>query len=136
MPCRNPTKAKEDDIDYSKIQFSPAIPMPIPFDVKKRIEQLRTYLDPNHPDYQREYQHVNIKATIKLYEEGKIDGTQEVYIRDGKIVSREEALKGPLPFGTEGGIHYQMAQKHSYGHGPFGANFHEVGNSFPLNFSF
>lgn len=81
--------------------------------------QLRTYLDPNHPDYQREYQHVNIKAAIRLYEEGKIDGTQSVYLSDGKIVSREEALKGPYPCACEGGTHYQVAQNFSYGHGPF-----------------
>jgi hypothetical protein len=124
-----------DAIDYSKIQFSPAVPMPVPFDVKERIQQLRNFLDPNHPHYQLvpEYQHVNIKAIIKLYEEGKIDGTQKVYLKDGKIVPREEAFKGPSAPACEG-MFYQLAQKHSYGNGPFGVGFHEVSICFPIIF--
>ena len=106
------------------IKFSPAIPLPVPFDVQKRIQQLRSYLDPNHPDYQREQQHVNIKAIIRLYEEGKIDGMKQVYIKDGQIVSREEALKGG--WSTCEGRFHQYSQKQAYGHGPFNANFHEV----------
>jgi hypothetical protein len=50
------------------IEFSPVIPLPVPFDVQKRIQELRGYLDPNNPDYQPEQQHTNIKAAIKLYE--------------------------------------------------------------------
>ncbi len=72
-------------MDYSTIKFAPAIPMPVPFDVQKRIQTLRSYLDPNHPDYQRETQHVNIKAAIRLYEDGKINGIEQVFIKDGKI---------------------------------------------------
>jgi hypothetical protein len=34
----------EAKIDYSKIEFSPAVPMPVPFDVRKRIQQLHSYL--------------------------------------------------------------------------------------------
>jgi len=34
------------------IQISPAIPLPAPFDVKKRIQELRSYLNPNNPSYQ------------------------------------------------------------------------------------
>jgi hypothetical protein len=56
------------------IEFSPAIPSPAPFDIQKRIQELRSYLDPNNPNYQPEQQHINIKAAIKLYEDGKIDG--------------------------------------------------------------
>jgi antitoxin component YwqK of YwqJK toxin-antitoxin module len=73
----------EAKIDYSKIEFSL-----------------------NHPDYEPEYQHGNIKAAIKLYEEGKIDGMQRVYIKDGKIVSRAEAFKGPSPSMGEGLCHH------------------------------
>jgi hypothetical protein len=76
------------------IEFSPAIPLPAVFDVKERIQQLRSYLDPKNPQYQPEQQHVNIKAAIKLYEDGKIDGSQEVYIREGKIVTEQEVFKG------------------------------------------
>ena len=122
----------ENEIDYSKIQFSPAVPMPMPFDVKKRIQELRSYLDPNNPDYQPKYQHTNIKAAIKLYEEEKIDGLEQVFIKDGKIVPRDEAFKGPSPFICEG-RGYQLAEKHAYGHGPFGVDFHEVSIGFSIN---
>ena len=54
---------------------------------------LRSYLDPNHPDYQPEQQHINIKAAIRLYEDGEIDGMKQVYIKNGKIVPREEIFK-------------------------------------------
>jgi hypothetical protein len=121
---------KEAEIDYSKIEFSPAMPMPIPFDVQQRIQELRSYLDPNSPDYQPKQQHINIEAAIKLYEEGKIDGTGQVYINNGKIVPREEIYK--LPWSICEGRHYQFAQKHSYGHGPFGPNFHEVSIGFSM----
>jgi hypothetical protein len=77
----------------NKIEFAPAIPMPFVRDVQERIQQLRNYLDPNHPQYEREEQHVNIKAAIKLYEDGKIDGLQHVYIMEGKIVTRKEVFK-------------------------------------------
>jgi len=115
----------ETKIDYSKIEFSPTIPIHLPFDVKKRIQDLRSYLDPNSPDYQPEYQHTNIKVSVKLYEEGKIDGMEKVFIKDGKIVTREETFEGPSPFTCEG-RGYQLAEKHAYGHEPFGVNFHEV----------
>jgi hypothetical protein len=66
------------------IQFSPAIPWPVPFDIQKRIEELRGYLDPKNPQYERGQQHVNIRAAIQLYEDGKSDGSQEVYIHSGR----------------------------------------------------
>lgn len=80
-------------------------PNAVPFDVRKRVQQLHSYLDPNHPDYEPEYQHGNIKTAIKLYEEGKIDGMQRVYVKDGKIVSTAEAFKGPSPSMGEGLCH-------------------------------
>jgi hypothetical protein len=113
------------------IKFSPAIPIPVPFYVQKRIQELRSYLHSNNPNYQPEIQHINIKAAIKLYEEGKIDGMDQVFIRDGKIVSREEALEGPSPFICEGRS-YQLGEKQAYGHGPFNTNFHEVSISFSI----
>jgi len=102
----------EDEIDYSKIEFTPVVQLPEPFDVKKRIQELRSYLDPKSPDYQPEDQHINIKAVIKLYEEGEIDGIQEVFIKDGKIVPEEETFKGPSPSFIEE-ICYQLAEKHA-----------------------
>jgi hypothetical protein len=78
-----------------KIEFSPAIPIPYVFDVPRRIQQLHNYLDPKHPLHQPEQQHVNIKAVIKLYEEKKIDGIQEVCVMEGKVVTEEEADNRP-----------------------------------------
>ena len=98
------------------IEFSPAIPITVPFDVKKRIQQLHIYLDPNNPDYQPEQQHTNIKAAIKLYEDGKIDGWERVFIIDGKIVPEEEIYKGGSWTWSEG-VRFQFAQKNPYGHG-------------------
>ncbi len=74
-----------------QIEFSPAIPIPFVFDVQKRIQQLRDFLDPKHPLYQPEQQHVNIKAVIKLYEDKKIDGIQGIWVMEGKVVTEEEA---------------------------------------------
>ena len=82
---------------------------PVPFDVQKRIQELRTFLDPKHPHYEREQQHINIKAIIKLYEDGEIDGIKEVFVKDGKVVSREEVFKGGWSL-REGRL-YQLAQK-------------------------
>ena len=95
------------------IEFSPAIPLPAPFDVQKRIQELRSYLDPNNPNYQPEQQHTNIKATIKLYEDGKIDGMEQVFIKDGKIVPKEEIFKGPSMSMSEGRFH-QFAGGQAY----------------------
>lgn len=75
-----------------KTEFSPAIPIPFVFDVQARIKALQGYLDPSNPDYQPERQHVNIRAAIKLYEEGKIDGLQRTTIIDGKIARFEDAF--------------------------------------------
>jgi hypothetical protein len=130
----------------NKIEFSPATPIPLVFDVQKRIQELRGYLDPKNPQYESEEQHVNIKATIKLYEEGKIDGSQQVNIMEGKVVTREEMFKGSAWAWGEvhsfkslpcirtrltcevqlQGMRYQLAQKFAYSHGPFGPHHHEI----------
>jgi hypothetical protein len=78
----------------NKIEFSPAIPWVVPFDVQKRIQELRGYLDPKNPQYEREQQHVNIRAAIQLYEDGKIDGLERVCIMEGKVVTEKEAFEG------------------------------------------
>ncbi|KIX06627.1 uncharacterized protein Z518_04603 [Rhinocladiella mackenziei CBS 650.93] len=113
----------------STIKFSPMIPWAAPFDVQKRLEQLRGFLDPNNPHYQPKRQHVNIKAAIKLYEEGKIDGEKKVFIMNGKIIDKKEILKGPDCSWSEGKFH-QYALTHSYGQGPYQDNFHKVSASF------
>ncbi|KAI9768493.1 MAG: hypothetical protein M1840_004903 [Geoglossum simile] len=118
----------------TSITFSPGIPIPLEFDVQKRIQQLYSYLDPSDPWYQPEQQHTNIRAAIKLYQDGKIDGVEQVYIIGGEAVSQEEAysrIKQQDPhkkiayIWTEG-MHHQYAQKHLYSHGPFGPNGHEL----------
>jgi hypothetical protein len=109
----------------STIKWLPAFSSPITFDVQKRIQELRGYLDPNNSHYEPEQQHINIKAAIKLYEDGKIDGVEHVYIKDGMVVPREEIFKGPSCSWSEG-IWHQFAHKHAYGRGPFGTDFHEV----------
>jgi hypothetical protein len=128
-----------------KIEFSPAIPWPEPFDVQKRIKELLSYLDPKNPLY-RSKQVVNIKAVIQLYEDGIIDGSEEVWVMEGKVVTEEETLKGghawawlevhsfkSLPrihltnrFKLQG-MEYQFAEKHAYGHRTF-RDYHEVRN--------
>ena len=72
-------------------------PNPIPFDVSKRIQTLREFLDPTSPHYQREGQHANIRALIELYESGKrTDNSQEIWLANGKIVTMSQALAGPF----------------------------------------
>jgi hypothetical protein len=83
------------------ISFGPAIPMPLVFDVQERIKELHSYLDPSNPLYQPEPQHVNIKAAITLYEDGKIDGLQRVYITNGKVVTRAVAFSARTWFWAE-----------------------------------
>ena len=102
---------------------------PIPFDVQGRITELRTYLDPNSSRYQRPEQHENIKALITLYEEGKINGGDRVYIQKGKIIQREHMLKDPGWTWAEGTV-YQRSNKCAYDHEPFGNNGHAVSNTF------
>ena len=108
------------------IEWLPGIILPTTFDVQKRIQELRSYLDPNDPTYQPEQQHTNIKATVELYEDGKSDGVKQVFIKDGKVVPEEEIHKGGAWTWSERRF-YQFAQKHAYGHGLlFGVDFHEV----------
>jgi formate hydrogenlyase subunit 6/NADH:ubiquinone oxidoreductase subunit I len=55
---------------------------------------LREFLDPTSPGYfNRERQHPNLRAAIRAYETGEIDGTTRVWFADGKIVTYEEAMK-------------------------------------------
>jgi len=75
--------------------------------------------------YQVKDQHVNIRAVIKLYEDGKIDGSERVYVMQGKVVTRGEMHKGTAWAWAEVGILNQFARKFAYGHGPFGLDHHE-----------
>jgi hypothetical protein len=70
----------------SIIKCLPAFSCPFHPDVQKRIQELRGYLDPENPHYQPEEQDINIKAVIKLYKDGRIDGVEHVSIKDGKAV--------------------------------------------------
>jgi restriction endonuclease S subunit len=64
------------------MEFSPGIPIPAPpFDVQKRIQKLLDYLDPNSSTSIS-------KPPLNLDEDGKIDGVEQVYTMDGKVVSK------------------------------------------------
>ncbi|OBT82249.1 hypothetical protein VE02_09206 [Pseudogymnoascus sp. 03VT05] len=95
----------------NQVEFSPATPIPLVIDTKARIKELQCYLDPNNPEYEPERQHVNIRAAIKLYEEGKIDGIQRTTIIDGKIVPFEDVVKSKAAFWI-GGTFFQQAQNY------------------------
>jgi hypothetical protein len=77
-------------------RISPVIPWFQPPDIQKRIQELRGYLDPNNPTYQPEQQHTNIKAAIKLYEDGKIDGAEQVFIRMERLSLERRYLEEVL----------------------------------------
>jgi len=99
--------------------------LPVVVDIQERIQQLRNYLNPDHPQYEREEQQLNIRAAIKLYEDGKLDGRGRVCIMEGKVVSMDEVFKGTAWAWIEGMSH-QYAQKFAYGNGPFGPHCHEL----------
>jgi restriction endonuclease S subunit len=70
------------------MEFLPEIPIPAPpFDVQKRIQKLLDYLDLNSSTSIS-------KPPLNLYEDGKIDGVEQVYIMDGKVASKEEMFRG------------------------------------------
>ncbi|OBT51906.1 hypothetical protein VE04_06794 [Pseudogymnoascus sp. 24MN13] len=83
---------KKADKKANKIEFSPAMPIPPVFDIEARIKTLQGYLDPSNPNYQPERQHVNIRAVIKLYEEGKIDGLHRTTVMGRLHLMRRPSL--------------------------------------------
>jgi hypothetical protein len=50
---------------------------------------------------------------------------EQVFIKDGKVVPKEEIFRGS-PWSWCEGRFYQLTQKHAYGHGSFSGSFHEV----------
>ncbi|OBT82250.1 hypothetical protein VE02_09205 [Pseudogymnoascus sp. 03VT05] len=92
---------KKADKKADKIEFPPAMPIPPVFDVEARIKDLQGFLNPSNPNYQPKRQHVNIRAVIKLYEEGKLDGLQRTTFIDGKIDPYEEAFTAKSGSWTE-----------------------------------
>ena len=105
------------------IEWMPAW-QPPPLDIQKRIQDLRSCLDPNSPFYHKEHE-ANIKAAIKLYEDKKIDGTQEICLQDGKIIPKEKNHETPWCW-DEQPVCYQFAEKQVYDHRPFGPTAYEV----------
>jgi hypothetical protein len=51
-------------------------------------------------------QDVNIRAVIRLYEEGKIDGIRAAWVMEGKLVTEEEAKSRPCWAWREVGFFY------------------------------
>ena len=78
----------------STLVFSPAFPFGPPhFDVPRRINQLKEMMNPNSPTYMLENQHPNLRAVIHAYETGAMHG-KEIWLKNGKIVPRAEAMEG------------------------------------------
>ncbi|KFY43149.1 hypothetical protein V495_04130 [Pseudogymnoascus sp. VKM F-4514 (FW-929)] len=98
---KNDDKKDDKKDSKGKIEFSPAIPTPFILDVPARIKALQGYLDPNNPSYQPERQHINIRAVIKLYEEGKINGLERTTVIDGKVAPYEETFTSKTGSWTE-----------------------------------
>ena len=72
--------------------FLPATPMPLVFDLSKRLQELKDGLNPQSSFYYfYEGQHPNIRAAIKAYEDGKMPLGSTTYFIGGKIVSKAEA---------------------------------------------
>ncbi|KAI9862715.1 MAG: hypothetical protein M1813_004211 [Trichoglossum hirsutum] len=103
-------KATSTTASTSQITFAPAFPMPFVFDVEERLQQLHSYLEPGNPMYQPEPQHINIKAAINLYKEGKIDGLQRVYIMNGEVSTEEAALNAMTWVWTEDYDYYEVTE--------------------------
>lgn len=78
---------------------------PVPFDVQARINELRSHLDPDSPIYERPEQHENIETAITLYEEGKINGVDRVFIRRGKLIQWKDFGINPAWTWVEGMSH-------------------------------
>ena len=88
----NTSESSSDTLEH----YSPAIPIPITFDVEKYIAELKDSLDPKSPYHEPPQQHVNIKKLIELYETGeRKDNLTTIYIRHGEIITAEEFLAVP-----------------------------------------
>lgn len=51
-------------MDVTNIKWWSAIPINPPFDAQKRIQELRSSLNLNHPEHEPEQQHFNIKLKL------------------------------------------------------------------------
>ena len=76
----------------SKVVWSPYPLGPPKFNVQTRLEDIRGFLDPKSPRY-REGQRDNIRAAIRAYESGEIDGSEVVWFAGGKLVSEETTIE-------------------------------------------
>jgi len=73
--------------------FSPAMPIPLHFDVGRRIVELEGYLNPEDPRYQPPEQHLNIRKVIDLYKTGTIAGGEQVCVCHGRIIPLEDLFR-------------------------------------------
>ncbi|PGH37013.1 hypothetical protein GX50_00249 [[Emmonsia] crescens] len=80
---------------YPNVFVLPQCQSPV-FDINERIRERA--LDPNDLHDERKEFHVNIPTLIKLYKEGKMPDPNEkpTYLRDGKIMLREEYLANQI----------------------------------------
>ncbi|MCJ1426613.1 hypothetical protein MMC29_004516 [Sticta canariensis] len=87
-------KAPSDPV-YHPLAFGPILPVPIEDCVKRRIHALKLFLDPDSEYYQQEGQHPNIRAVLKMYENGElVDNRKGTWLMNGQVVTKEEATGG------------------------------------------
>ncbi|KAJ6137126.1 hypothetical protein N7471_003612 [Penicillium samsonianum] len=91
-----------------------------PITTEERVAVLTRVLDPNDSLYLPN-QTTNIVTLIDLYNKGMITVDDEVFVVDGRVASREECIAAKKPYFWERGNRtgHQLAQKASYGHGPY-----------------
>jgi hypothetical protein len=71
-------------------EFSPAIAIFITVDAQKRVQELQGYLDPKNHTFNPNNRTPISNAAIKLYKDGKMDGVEQVFIMDRKVVPEKE----------------------------------------------
>lgn len=81
------------ETDQSVPYFSPATPIPIQFDVGRRVAELEGYLNPQGPRCEPLGQHLNIRKVVDLYKTGALAGGEQVCVCQGKIISFEDMLR-------------------------------------------
>lgn len=81
------------ETDQSVPYFSPATPIPLRFDVGRRVAELEGYLNPQDPRCEPPGQHLNIRKVIDLYKTGALAEGEQVCVCQGKIISFEDMLR-------------------------------------------
>lgn len=87
--------SKPSKTSWARQHCQPAMPIPgPPMTVERRIETLQWAIDTARHEWEIA-QIDNIKAAIELYRQDAIKLGDEVFVMDGKLVSREERAQRP-----------------------------------------